>query len=252
MEKKGISVIIIAKNEANQIKKCLQSVRFANEIIVLDSGSTDNTVAICREYTDQVFSTDWPGFGPQKNRALAKARFDWVLSIDADEVVSDELVTEIQNIISEDQKTRNSHASYALPRRSTYLGKQIRFGDWRNDKPIRLFRREKARFSDDAVHERVIIDGTTGVCRHFLWHDAFKTLDEVIHKMNLYSTLSAKMKRARGKNGGLFKALTHGWWTFVRGYVLRLGFLDGKAGFMLAISNAEGCYYRYLKIDASP
>lgn len=241
----SLSVIIITCNEAPNIRKTLDSVGFADEIIVLDSGSTDNTTAICREYTDRVFDTDWPGFGPQKNRALGYVKGDWVLSIDADEVITPKLSQEIMHTI---QCSNTDINAYAVTRRSRYLGKLIRYGDWRNDRPIRLFRRDKARFSDDAVHERLVVEGETGHCREYMLHDAFTSLDEVIDKMNLYSTLSAEMKRARGQSGGLFKAITHGVWTFIRGYLLRFGFLDGKEGFMLAVSNAQGCYYRYLKM----
>lgn len=239
-----LSVIIITYNEESQIKRTLESVRFAHEIIVLDSGSTDNTVAICQQFTPSVFVDDWPGFGPQKNRALSHAKCDWILSIDADEIVSAELAREIQQITQQESQ----FAAYAIPRRSSYLGQQIRFGDWRNDKPIRLFKRGLAKFSDDAVHERLEVTGKTGQCQQFIHHEAFKNLEEVLHKVNLYSSLSAKMKNEKGKRGGLTKAIIHGSWTFIRGYIFRLGFLDGKAGFMLAVSNAEGCYYRYLKL----
>lgn len=240
-----LSVIIITCNEANNIRETLESVRFAHEIIILDSGSTDGTQAICAEYTEHVFNADWPGFGPQKNCALAKASGDWVLSIDSDEVVMPTLASEIQQII---KNAGNGFAAFSIRRHSRFLGKLIRYGDWRNDRPVRLFRRANARFSDDAVHERLIVDGKIGACQAFMLHDAFTSLDEVLVKMNLYSSLSAEMKTACGKRGGLFKAITHGLWTFTRGYVLRLGFLDGKEGFMLAVSNAQGCYYRYLKM----
>lgn len=239
-----LSIIIISKNAAKHIQRCLESVKWADEIIVLDSGSTDNTVDICKQYTDQVFTTDWPGFGPQKNRALAKATGEWVLSLDADEALSPELQQEIQKVIKQ-SKTMDA---YTLQRTSKYCGKTIRFGDWRNDRVLRLFKHSQAKFSDAAVHESLQVKGRIGKLTQPLLHDAFDNLEQVLNKVNHYSTLGAQQKQQQGQRGGLLKAITHAGWTFFRGYVLRLGFLDGKAGFMLAISNAEGCYYRYLKL----
>ena len=240
-----LSAIVIVKNEAEHIARCLASLDFATEIIVLDCGSDDDTVEICRRFTDQVFSTDWPGFGPQKNRALAKAQHDWVLSIDADEWVTSALRQEILNLLN---SAKITHNGYRIPRLSYYCGQLIRHGDWRKDCPLRLFKRAQAEFSEDLVHESVQITGTTGQLHNHLEHDAFSNLAEVLAKMNLYSSLWAESARRRKKPAGLCTALTHSVWTFVRGYFLFGGFLDGKMGFMLAVSNAQGCYYRYLKL----
>lgn len=238
----SISVIIICHNEVHHIKKCLDSVKFADEIVVLDSGSTDETVAVAKTYTQKVFESEWLGFGPQKNKALSLASCDWVLSLDADEAVTPALAEEIQNL-------KGDKCAYAIPRQSSYLGKMIRFGDWRNDKVLRLFRKDCAKFTDAVVHESLRVNGEIGELKQKITHDAFETLEEVLQKLNLYSSLGAKNKIEQGRKGGLFKAITHGLWTFVRGYIFRLGFLDGKQGFMLAVSNAEGCYYRYCKIS---
>lgn len=238
----SISVIIICFNEAHHIKKCLDSAKFADEIIVLDSGSTDGTRDIAKTYTAKVFESEWLGFGPQKNKALSLASCDWVLSLDADEAVSPALIDEIKQL-------RGEKSAYAIPRQSSYLGKMIRFGDWGNDKVLRLFRRDSAQFTDDSVHETLKVEGEIGELTQKMTHDAFETLEQVLHKLNVYSSLGAKNKIEQGNSGGLFKAITHGLWTFLRGYVFRLGFLDGKQGFMLAVSNAEGCYYRYCKIS---
>lgn len=239
-----LSAIVIVKNEAEHISRCLASLNFANEIIVLDCGSDDDTVAICRRFTDQVFITDWPGFGPQKNRALAKAQYDWVLSIDADEWVTPDLQKEILALLHSETITHNG---YRIPRLSYYCGQLIRHGDWRTDCPLRLFQRTQAEFSQDLVHESVQITGTIGQLHHHLEHDAFNNLTEVLTKMNLYSSLWAESCQ-RKKPVGLGTALTHSFWTFFRGYFLFGGFLDGKMGLILAISNAQGCYYRYLKL----
>lgn len=238
-----LSVIIICKDEAKDIADCLRSVTFADEIIVLDSGSSDNTVAICRQYTSHVFETDWPGFGRQKNRAREHASGDWILSIDADERVSDELQQEILKAIHE-----TTEDGFYIPRVSTYCGRVIRYGTWAGDKVLRLFRASKGVFTDDAVHERVIVQGSVGNLNCALTHLSFRDFSEVLHKMDHYSTLAAEMRFEQGKRGSVFKALGHGMWSFFRSYFLKLGFLDGAEGLMLAISNAEGSYYRYVKL----
>lgn len=239
-----LSVILIVRNEATQIRACLDSVAWADEIIVLDSGSQDATPAICRDYTPLVFETDWPGFGPQKQRALEHASHDWVLSIDADERVPLELRAEILAAIN-----TGRHSAWRIPRLSSYCGRYLRHGDWRNDYVVRLFRRERARFSSDLVHERLIVaDDNIGTLRTPLRHESFRTLEQVLDKLNHYSSAGAQARHARGQRGGLRRALGHALWTFLRGYIFRLGFLDGREGFMLAVSNAEGVYYRYLKL----
>jgi glycosyltransferase involved in cell wall biosynthesis len=241
-----LSVILITKNEAHDLADCLKSVSWADEIIICDSGSTDATLEIARQFTDQVFSTDWPGFGPQKNRALSKASNQWVLSIDADERVPEKLGDEIKAILTRD----DAADAYSIPRHSLYCGHKIRFGDWRGDRVLRLFRREKAQFSNSLVHESLQVDGRIAALKTPLIHHAFRDLNEVLAKIDHYSTLGAQQRHLAGRSSSFTKALTHSVWTFFRGYLLRLGFLDGKAGFQLAVSNAEGCYYRYLKLMA--
>jgi glycosyltransferase involved in cell wall biosynthesis len=238
-----LSVIIIAKNEAAHIVRCLESVEWAEEVIVLDSGSTDDTVAICRRHTDKVFETDWPGFGIQKQRALEKAQGDWVLSIDADEVVSAELRQEIEQAMASPQ-----FDGYAIPRLSDYCGRAIKHGGWWPDHVLRLFRREAGQFTDSPVHERVVVRGEIGRLQSPLLHEAFVNLDEVLHKVNSYSTLGAEMLYQKGIRSSLSKAVLKGFWTFFRTYFVKASLLDGRQGFMLAVSNAEGAYYKYLKL----
>jgi glycosyltransferase involved in cell wall biosynthesis len=241
----GVSVIVITKDEEASIAETLRSVSWADEIVVVDSGSTDRTVAISRELGARVVvAADWPGFGAQKNRALAEARGDWVLSLDADEQVTPQLREEIAKAIA----APAAHDAYEMPRLSRYCGRYIRHGGWWPDYVTRLFRRGKARFSDDLVHEKLIVDGTTGRLANHLVHHAFENLEEVLRKVDQYSSANARMLHARGRKGSLAKAILHGSWAFVRTYVLRAGFLDGRHGFMLAVSNAEGTYYRYLKL----
>ncbi|HET9843235.1 MAG TPA: glycosyltransferase family 2 protein [Gammaproteobacteria bacterium] len=238
-----LSVIIITKNEAHNIGACLDSVSFADERIVIDSGSSDATVAICQKYTDKILVTNWPGDGPQKNRALAMATGDWILCLDADERVTHALKKEILSTI---QHT-NKHG-FTIPYISTYCGKPLYCGDWRGEKHLRLFRRSYGIFSQDVVHCHVQLKGTLGALQSPILHHPFRNLETLLAKMNDYSTGSAQRKLEQGKHASIWTALTHGIWAFVRGYFLKLGFLDGREGFMLAVSNAEGTYYRYLKL----
>ena len=238
-----LSVIIITKNESAHIGSCLQSVSWADEVIVLDSGSDDDTVEICKQYTDSVFITDWPGFGIQKQRALDKAQGDWILSIDADEVVTTELRTEIEKALQQEQFN-----GYDIPRLSSYCGKQIRHGGWWPDYVLRLFRRNAGYFTESVVHERIVVQGEIGKLTSPLLHDAFVNLDEVLCKVNSYSTLGAEMLHQKEVQSSICKALFKGLWTFIRTYWLKAAFLDGRQGLMLSISNAEGTYYKYVKL----
>ena len=238
-----LSVIVITKNEAFHIGRCLDSVSWADEIIVLDSGSDDNTVEICQRYTDKVFVTDWPGFGIQKQRALDHAQGDWVFSIDADEVVSPELKAEIQAAMVE-----SSVNGYEIPRLSSYCGKQMRHGGWYPDYVLRLFRRKSGRFSDSLVHEKVLLEGSINRLITPLQHESFVNLEEVLHKVDSYSTLNAKMLYERGVKSSLSKAVIKALWNFFRTYIIKLSILDGSQGLMLALSNAEGTYYKYAKL----
>lgn len=241
----SISAILITKNAGATIRRCLESVAWADEIVVVDSGSTDDTHAVCRELGAKLAVTDdWPGFGPQKNRALDAATGDWVFSIDADEWVTPELRDEILAVTG----NAETAPAYAVPRRSSFCGRWMKHSGWWPDPVIRLFRRDAARFSDDQAHERLVVNGTIGRLKQPLLHEAISDLDQMVGKMNLYSTASARSLHARGRRASLWTALLHGGWAFFRTYVLRAGFLDGREGLMLAIANAEGSYYRYVKL----
>lgn len=239
-----LSVVVITKDEQASIRRCLESVKWVDEIVVLDSGSTDDTVSICREFTPHVHQTDWPGFGPQKNRALAFATGEWVLSLDADEWVTPVLRAEIERAIRQPQ----DNLAFRMPRLSSFCGRFMRHSGWWPDHVVRLVRRGAARFSDDAVHERIVVDGKTGTLQEALMHETFVDLEELLEKMNRYSTLSARDMQRDGKHAGLAKAIARAAWAFVRTYFLRGGFLDGREGFMLAVATAEGTYYRYVKL----
>jgi len=240
-----LSISIIVFNGEPLIRRCLESVQWADEIIVLDNGSTDKTLEICSQLGIKVHQTmDFPGYGIQKNRALDLTTGDWVLALDHDEWVSPPLRAEIEALIQSAQP----HNGYDLPRLSQYCGRTMRHGGWWPDPVLRLFRRGEARFSEDPVHEKLILKGPKGRIRNPLHHDPMTNLEQVLRKVNAYSTAGARSSFAQGKRSSLKKALFHGLWAFLRTDVLKAGFLDGREGFMLAISNAEGTYYRYLKL----
>ncbi len=238
-----ISAIIITKNESEHIARCIESILWADEIIILDSGSTDDTVAICKQYTPHVFTTDWPGFGLQKQRALDKANGDWVFSIDADEYVTSELKQEIQKATQQ-----KGVDGFDIPRLSSYCGKNIMHAGWWPDYTLRLFKRESGYFTDSPVHEKIIVQGTIQKFNYPILHEAFIDPDEVLHKVNSYSTLGAKKLLKAQKKTNLPSAIFRGFWSFFRTYFLKLAILDGQHGLMLSISNAEGTYYKYLKL----
>ncbi len=240
-----LSVIIIVKNESRYIKACLDSVVFADEWIVVDSGSTDDTVDIARTWGAQVVTyLDWPGFGPQKNRALDLARGEWVLSIDADERVTPELAAEIQALLAGSPALD----AYNIPRLSWFCGKPIRHSGWWPDYVLRLFCRQVGRFNEVAVHERVMVAGEVGYLNAHFVHAAYDNLDVLLTKINRYSTDAAHAMHQRGKRTSLAGVLGHAFWTFVRLYIIRRGFLDGRHGLVLAVAAAAGSFFRYAKL----
>ena len=239
-----LAVIVITKNEARNIQACLQSVGFADQIVVLDSGSTDGTADLAKGMGAELNqSPDWPGFGIQKNRALAFVRCDWVLSIDADERITPELQAEIQAVLDNPR-----FDAYSFPRLSSYCGQYMRHSGWYPDRITRLFKRSSASFSNDLVHEKLITQQAVGQLRAHMLHESFTSFEAVLDKANRYSTAGAQHLFQHGKKASISQAIGHGLWAFFRTYVLRRGFLDGRMGLLLAISNAEGTYYRYLKV----
>ncbi|MCC2596390.1 glycosyltransferase family 2 protein [Pusillimonas sp. MFBS29] len=238
-----LSVIIITKNEARHIGECIASVSFADEVIVVDSGSTDQTREIAESLGAKVTLADWPGFGPQKNRALDLAGAEWVLSIDADERVTPELAAEIQ------AELENPCAeAYKIPRLSNYAGRWIRHSGWWPDHVLRLFKRGTARFKDVAVHESVQTSAPVHTLRAHFLHYPYADLESHIVKLNHYSSVAAAMLHARGKKTSLPGVIGHAVWTFIRIYGIRRGFLDGKAGFLLAVMASIGSFFRYSKL----
>jgi glycosyltransferase involved in cell wall biosynthesis len=242
-----LSVIIITKNEAANLSDCLASVAFANEIIVLDCGSTDATVAIAVKMGAQVHtSVDWPGFGRQKNRALELATGDWVLSIDADERVTPDLALEIQEVI------QSSASSYCdMPRRTSFCGQWIDHCGWSPDRVTRLFRRGSARFNEHLVHEslQVVSSSASKVSlRHPLLHFSYPTPNHYWDKLKTYSEAWAQQKYLEGRKTSVARAMASATVAFVRSYIIRRGFLDGSMGFVVCQMQAQATFYKYFQL----
>jgi glycosyltransferase involved in cell wall biosynthesis len=238
-----LSVIIVTKNEAANIRACLESVAWADEIIVVDSGSSDATVEICRELGAQVHGHDWPGFGIQKNRALSYATHEWVFAIDADERVTPDLQSQLIKAIEDDSKD-----GFYLPRLSQFCGKFIRHSGWYPDYVLRLFRKSKGRFSDDMVHERVILKGNAGRLTSPLLHYSYLNETDVQRKTGQYAKAGAMQMLKNGKTASFADAPLRAGWAFIRTYFLRLGFLDGIAGFNIALMNFRTTYLKYQQL----
>lgn len=242
-----IAAIIITKNEEQNIAACIKTVLWADEIIVLDCGSVDKTQDICREYLPKVklYAADWPGFGKQKNRALALTNSLWVLSIDADERITPELKREILQTVN-----NASYVAYKIPRLSYFLGSPIRYcyGD-KSDAPIRLIKSGFGTFSDDIIHERiVIIGGAVGQLRNKMLHFSFGDIEQLINKINNYSTLGATKLYHEKTKSSYLKAISHASWAFIKIYFLHRGFLDGWPGFIIAFNNFAEVFYKYAKL----
>ncbi|MBU3626163.1 glycosyltransferase family 2 protein [Polynucleobacter sp. JS-Safj-400b-B2] len=241
-----LSVILITRNEEANLDDCLASLEgIAQQIVVVDTDSSDHTLEIAKKHGASISQpADWPGFGPQKNRALDLATSEWVLSLDADERLTPALKSEILTAIH-----HSAHVDcFAIPRLSWYCGRFIRHSGWSPDYVDRLFRRGTARFSDDLVHERLIPNGQVAKLYNPMLHYSFMNYSQVLQKLDRYSTASAEQAFAKGKTSSPIKAVVHGVWAFIRTYIIRVGFLDGAQGFALAVSNGQGTYYRYMKL----
>jgi len=240
-----LSLIVITKNEEASIARCLGSVDFADEIVVVDSGSTDRTVAIAEAHGARVVVTaDWPGFGPQKARALDLARGEWVLSLDADEWIEPQYAAALKAAMA----AGDPPAAYRTSRRSRFCGTVIRHSGWSPDYVVRLFRRGHARFSDDLVHERLIVDGPVRLGAFKIDHDSITSWADAEDKIVRYSTAAARQMFERGRRGSELQAVLHGAAAFLKAFVLRAGFLDGAAGLGVANYNRRYAYQKWRRL----
>jgi glycosyltransferase involved in cell wall biosynthesis len=243
-----LSLIVIARDEEAFIARCLRSAAFADEMVVIEHGSSDRTVDIARECGARVISTpDWPGFGAQKSRALDAATGDWVLSLDADEWIEGALAAEIKAAIA----APNGIDGYEIPRRSRFCGRIVRFSGWQPDYVLRLFRRDKGRFSGDTVHEKVKLSGRLGRLSTPIEHDSITDVDDARDKIARYSAAAAAQLIEKGARGSIGKALSHAAWAFIYSYLLQLGFLDGTVGIRVAAYKASYTYQKWARVAAA-
>lgn len=244
---------MITCNEAENLQACVQTLDFCAEVIVVDHGSTDGTPELARQLGCKVVITaDWPGFGLQKQRALDHAANDWILSIDADERISETLKQEILGVVN----SENPKQGYIIERQTFFLGRAMRHGGWYPDPLLRLARRTNARFEPVLVHEKLIVHGDVGKLKGHLLHYSYRTLNQVLDKQAQYALLGARERASNGRRYGLIMSLVKSGWTFFRHYVLLLGVLDGREGALAAIAKAQETFWkcaatRYVLSDTS-
>lgn len=239
-----ISVYIIAYNEAEKVTATIQSVRWADEIILVDSWSTDGTAEIATKLGAKVVQVDFKGFGDLRNQAIATCTHEWIFSLDADERCTTEVQMEIRDIVSKP----DSADVYWVPRKNFFMGRWIKHSGWYpNYRQPQLFRNGCMSYDYQTVHENYILNSSKpiGYIKNAIWQFPFKNMSEVMHKANRYSSLGAERISERHLSMGT--ALSHGIWSFVKHYIFKLGFMDGWAGFVIALGNFEGTFYRYVK-----
>ena len=241
-----ISVYIIAFNEFEKIRDCINSVLWADEIILADSHSTDGTSELATELGAKVIHIPFNGYGDLRNQAIAQCSGEWILSLDSDERCTIEVRDEIMKLID------NAPLDiYHIPRKNFFMGRWIKHSGWYpNFRQPQLFKKGKMSYDLSPVHEGFIShsDKEIGVLNNIIWQFPFKNTEEVINKANRYSTLGVEKLQDKGVTGGVFKAFLHGLWAFNKHYIFKLGFLDGGPGFVIAFGNFEGTFYRYIKL----
>ena len=263
MEKIPLSVAIITKNEEENLRDCLQSVAFAAQIVVVDSASSDATPAIAAEFGCDFYTESWHGFGPQKQIAIDRCSRPWVLVLDADERIPPETAEVIRKITAGELaaaagavKTSGSPADasasvngFSFPRKNFFAGRWIRHAGWWPDRVVRLFRRQAGRMTQAAVHEAVEVDGRIIELDVPIEHYTESSLGRILQKIDKYSTLGAQEAFAAGKRSSPAAALFRAFLTFVQGYILRLGFMDGRQGLTLAVTDAVNKFFKYAKLS---
>lgn len=239
-----VSVAVIVQDEAANLAACLESCRWADEIVVVDSHSTDETVAIARRFTDRIFQRDYQGQVDKKNHAVALARHDWVLSVDADERIPEALAAEVRRVLG----TPGDTVAWRVRRRTFYFGREIRHGEWNPDWVVRLFDRRFARFGGTDPHDHVVTDLKVGALREPMLHYSYRDFAQQIDRIQRFSTLAARAYYERGRRAGLWMLCVRPWFRFLRGYVGKLGFLDGIPGLAVAMGSGFYAFGRAVKL----
>jgi glycosyltransferase involved in cell wall biosynthesis len=245
MKTMEISAVIITYNEGPRLEGALKSLAgLASEIIVVDCFSTDNTVKIARKYTDRVFERAWTNFADQKNFANGTASHPWILSLDADERVSPELSAEIMEL----KKTESRCSGFSIPREVFYLGRWIRHSGWYPDRKLRLFRKDKARWEGEYVHEALVVEGQVGKLKGSIHHFTYQNIAEHLVRINKFSDLGAQKLYAQNKKCRWYHLLFLPFFRFLRAYIWKRGFLDGFAGLVISVLTGYGIFARYAKL----
>ncbi len=229
-----LSVAIITKNNEKTIKKCISSALFADEIIVVDSGSRDKTIQICKNLGCKIIQKEWMGFGKQKQFAIESCKNKWVFVLDSDEIITEEGQQEILSILKNPK-----YNGYKVARLNYFFGKSIYHCGLYPDYTIRFFDKNFGKFSNNEVHEKVIINGCLGTLKQHILHFAYESIDEFIEKQNRYSSLNAKQNR--------LKAIINPYWTFFKIFIIKKGFLEGWRGFVIAKLYAQYTFWKYIK-----
>lgn len=239
-----LSVAVIVKNEEKNLSRMLDSIDWADEVVILDTGSQDNTIQIARQAGCKVYESEWLGFGRCKQLAVNYCSHEWILSLDADELVTPGLKQRINEIIT----SKTHYSGFRIKRKSFYLNKMINHCGWNHDYTLRLFHKDKGQFNTKMVHESVQIDGEIGYIKEHLLHYTYPTINSHLSKMILYSDLASSSMHKKKKKSSLIGAYLKAKWKFCKMFVFQLGFLDGKVGFILCYNSAMGVFWKYAKL----
>ena len=240
----NLSAVVITRNEEANIGRCLQSLQIADEIIVIDSGSTDRTVEIAESMGARVFSIQWTGYGPAKKEGVSKASGKWIISLDADEELSPELAREISGTVLLEME----HNGYYTRRKTNFLGRWIYHCGWYPDYVLRLFKKADGDFNDSVVHERVVLNGRTGFLKGEILHYSYKNVERYFEKFNNYTTMGAEQAYKSGKKAGWYHIALKPPVAFIKHYIMKLGFLDGLEGFIISVFSAMAVMVKYSKL----
>ena len=235
-------------NEEQNIRRCLESIKWCDEIVVVDSGSTDETLSICREYTDRIFERNWPGFVEQKRFALTQCVHEWVLNVDADEEVSPELRDELIEVLSADMKQQVEQSGYYLLRVVFYLNRWWRKGGWFPEYRLRFFRRKATSWGGEDPHEKALVTGKIAKLNTELRHYTYADMSQHARSLNLLSSVAAASMHSRGEDSTLLQMLLNPVYRFIKFYIIKKGFLEGLPGFIVALLEAYYVFLKYAKL----